>query len=56
MWRIRLELHPEHSRGGYWYGGCILWGYDQRRMTNAERIARRWRLYGQVPLERGSEE
>jgi hypothetical protein len=49
MWRIRLQLYPEHSQGGGWYGGRILWGYDQPYQSKAQKIADDWIVFGKMP-------
>jgi hypothetical protein len=55
IWRIRLHLYPEHSGYGEsrnWYGGRILWGYDQESYKEAHKIAMRWKKYGEIPPEK----
>ncbi len=49
VWRIRLQLYPEHSTGGVWWGGRVLWGFDQDSKEGADYIANRWIKYAEFP-------
>jgi hypothetical protein len=52
VFRIRLCLYPEHtysSRG--WYGGKVLWGFDQDTFKKANTIGNRWIKYGEYPIK-----
>lgn len=48
-WRIRAEKYPDHHDGGLWFGGRVLWGYDQTYREAAEVLARRWVDDGELP-------
>ena len=53
VWRIRLELYPESSvlsSNRSWWGGKILWGFDQYNYDAAMKIADKWIKNGEYPV------
>lgn len=58
-WRIQLFLYPEHTQAGRilsWYGGRILWGFDQETEAKAHAIAIQWKRDGIFPTKEFLEE
>jgi hypothetical protein len=56
MWRIRLELYPEHSghtgfNGGVpgWYGGRVMFSQDTTDYKKIKKVADDWHLRGIIP-------
>lgn len=58
-WRIQLEQYPAHTDpavrpGEGWFGGKVLWSWDQKTSLLAREIAEDWYLNGEFkwPLRR----